>query len=115
MDSIRLVLAIATSNQWNLHHMDVKSSFIHGDLKDEIYFKKPQGFFSNLSLMCKLKKSIYGLKQAPKSWYANIYGFLLSMKFSRCKSDPNVYLKLIHLSIIIIIFYVDDLLSQEVP
>ena len=60
-----------------------------------------------------LKKSLYGLKQAPRAWYAKIDGFLLSLSFSRCKSDPNVYLKLIHGSIIIIFLYVDDLLITK--
>ena len=53
-------------------------------------------------------------KQAPRAWYAKIDGFLLSLSFVQCKSDPNVYLKLIHGSLIIIVLYVDDLLLQEV-
>ena len=60
--------------------------------------------------MCRLKKSLYGLKQAPRAWYAKIDSFLLSLNFVRCKSDPNVYLKLIHGSLMIIVLYVDDLL-----
>ena len=60
--------------------------------------------------MCRLNKSLYGLKQAPRDWYAKIDGFMLSLKFSRCKYDPNVYLKFIHGSIIIIVLYVDYLL-----
>ena len=53
---------------------------------------------------------MYGLKQAPRAWYAKIDGFLLSLSFVRCKYDPNVYLKLIHGSLIIIVLYLDDLL-----
>ena len=56
MDSIRLALAIAASKQWKLHHMDVKCSFLNGDLK-EIYMYKPQVFSTNPSLVCRLKKS----------------------------------------------------------
>ena len=59
--------------------------------------------------MCRLKKSLYGLKQSPRACYAKIDGFLLSLSFVRCKFDPNVYLKLIHGSLIIILLYVDDL------
>ena len=59
--------------------------------------------------MCRLKKSLYGLNQAPRAWYAKIDGFLLSQNLSRCKYDPNVYLKLIHGSVIIIFLYVYDL------
>ena len=60
--------------------------------------------------MCRLNKSLYGLKQAPKVWYAKLDGFFLSLSFVRCKYDPNVYLKLIHGSLMIIVLYVDDLL-----
>ena len=61
--------------------------------------------------MCRLKKSLYGLKlQAPRASYAKIDSFLLSLNFVRCKSDPNVYLKLINGSLMIIFLYVDDLL-----
>ena len=60
--------------------------------------------------MCRLNKSLYGFKQAPRAWYAKIDGFLLSLSFVRCKSDPNVYLKLNHGSLMIIVHYVYDLL-----
>ena len=67
-------------------------------------------FFSNPYFVCRLIKSLYGLKQAPGAWYAKIDGFLLPQNFVRCKSDMNVYLNLIHGSLIIIVLYVDDLL-----
>ena len=94
MDSIRLALAIIASKQWKVHHMDVKYDFLNGDINEEIYMQKLEGFFSNPSLVCRLKKSLYGLKQAPRAWYSKIDGFLLSLSFFQCKSDPNVYLKL---------------------
>ena len=68
MDSIQLVLAIAASRRWEVHRMDAKSAFIHGDLKEEIYMDQPQGYIQNSSLIFRLKKSLYGLKQAPRAW-----------------------------------------------
>ena len=68
MDSIRLVLAVAASKRWEVHHMDVKSAFLHGDLKEEIYMKQPEGFIDDPSLFCRLRKSLYGLKEAPRAW-----------------------------------------------
>ena len=62
MDSISLVLAIAASKHWEVHHMDVKYAFIHGYIHEEIYMKQPKGYISDLSLVCKLKKSLYRLK-----------------------------------------------------
>ena len=72
MDSIRLVLAISASKHWEVHHMDVKSAFIHGDIHDEIYMKQHEGYISDPSLVCKLKKSLYGLKHAPREWYSKM-------------------------------------------
>ena len=92
MDSIMLVLAIAASKRCEVHHMDVKSDFIHGDIHEEIYMQHPKGFIHDPSLVCRLKNSLYGLKQAPKAWYAKMDNFLLSLGFERCKFDPNVYL-----------------------
>ena len=92
MDSIRLVLAISTSKHWEVHHMDVKSAFLHGDLHEEIYMKQPEGYITDPSLVCKLKKSLYGLKEAPREWYSKMDAFLLSQNFQRCRSYPNVYL-----------------------
>jgi hypothetical protein len=110
MDSIRLVLAIAASRHWEVHHMDVKSDFIHGDMKEEIYMEQPQGYVHDSSLVCRLKKSLYGLKQAPRAWYAKMDSFLLSQGFHRCKSDPNVYMLHHDDSLLLIFLYVDDLL-----
>ena len=93
MDSIRLVLVIVASKRWEVHHMDVKSAFIHGEIKEEIYMQKPEFFEEDPSLVCRLKNSLYGLKQAPKTWYAKMDNCLLSLGFDKYKFDPNVYLQ----------------------
>ena len=93
MDSIRLVLAISTSKHCEVHHMDVKSAFLHGYIHEEIYMKQHKGYISDPYLVCKLNKSLYGLKQAPREWYSKMDAFLLSQNFQRCKSDPNVYIQ----------------------
>ena len=72
--------------------------------------QQPEGFFSNPYLVCRLKKSLWSWAQAPKAWYANIDGFLLSLSFVLWNYYPNVYLKLIHGYFMIIFLYVDDLL-----
>ena len=89
--------------------MDVKCAFLNGYLTEEIYMQQPQGFSTNPSLLCRLRKSLYGLKQGPRAWYAKIDSFLLSLNFVQCKSDSNVYLKVINGSLMIIVLYVDDL------
>ena len=114
MDSIRLVLAIAASKHWEVHHMDVKSAFLHGYLHEEIYMKQLKGYSSYPSLVCKLQKSLYGLKHAPRSWYAKMDAFLLSQKFQRCKSDSNVYLHQYYGNLVIIVLYVDDIFITRI-
>ena len=91
--------------------MDVKSIFFHGDLQEKIYMEQPLGYVqNNFSLVCRLKKSLYGFKQAPRAWYAKMDSFLLDIGFSRCHSDPNVYTKKIGNHLIILVLYVDDLI-----
>ena len=89
--------------------MDVKSDFLHVDIHEEIYMKKPKGFIHDPSLFFRLKKSLYGLKKAPRAWYANMDNFLLSQGFERCKSDPNVYFQYLDEYFMIILLYVDDI------
>ena len=88
MDSMRLVLSIVASKRWEVHHMDVKSVFIHGDLHKNIYMQQAKGFVHDPSLFCKLKKSLSGLKQDPRAWYAKMDIFLLSQGFE----DENMIL-----------------------
>eukprot|EP00253_Pinus_taeda_P027048 PITA_27048 len=111
MNSIRLVFSLAASLKWEVHQMDVKSAFLHGDLHEEIYMEQPIGFIqTDSSLVCRLKKSLYGLKQAPLAWYAKMDNFLLESGFSRCHSDNTVYTKTVENSLIILVLYVDDLI-----
>ena len=72
--------------------MDVKYAFIHGYIHEEIYMKHPEGYISYPCFVCKLKKSLYGLKQDLREWYSKMDAFLLSQNFQRCKSDPNMYI-----------------------
>jgi hypothetical protein len=90
--------------------MDMKNSFIHSDLSEDIYMEQPQGFMQDSSLVCRLKKSLYGLKQALRAWYANMYSYLLSQNFVHCKSDLNVYMLRTTNSLLLLVMYVDDLL-----
>eukprot|EP00253_Pinus_taeda_P011194 PITA_11194 len=92
MNSILLVIFIPTSFKWEIHQMDVKSSFLHWDLHEEIYMEQPPSFIQlDSSLVCGLKKSLYGLTKAPRALYAKMDSFLLDTGFSRCHSHNTVY------------------------
>jgi hypothetical protein len=91
--------------------MDVKSTFLHGDLQEEIYMEQPPGYVQNdSSLVFRLKKSLYGLKQAPRAWYAKMDSFLIATRFFRYHFDPNVYTNKVGSHLIILFLYVDDLI-----
>ena len=90
--------------------MDVKSVFIHDEINDEVYMLKNEGFIEDPSLVCRLNKSLYGLKKAPRAWYAKMDNFLLLLGFERCKYDPNVYFQHVGELLQVIVLYVDDLL-----
>ena len=94
--------------------MDVKRAFLqYGDLNKEIYMKQPEGYIKDRSLVCKLRKSLYGLKQAPREWHSKMDAFLMSQKVERCKLDCNVYMQKKEGSLLLIVLYVDDLLTTN--
>ena len=89
MNSIYLILSLEALYNWEFHQMDFKSTFLHGDLQEEICMEQPPGYVQdNSSLVLLLKKSLYGLKQAPRAWYAKMDSFLLDTSFSRCILTP---------------------------
>jgi hypothetical protein len=110
MESICLALSLVAAKVWEVHQMDVKNFFLHGDLLEEIYMEQLQGFIQNSSLVCRLKKSLYGLKQEPRAWHINMDSYLLSHDFVICKYDPNVYMLRTTKSVMILVLYVDDIL-----
>eukprot|EP00253_Pinus_taeda_P010433 PITA_10433 len=116
MNSVRLVLSLAASFKWEVHQMDVKSAFLHGDLHEEIYMEQPIWFIqTNSNLVCRLKKSLYSLKQAPRAWYAKMDSFLLESGFSRCHSDNTVYTKKEGKSLIIFMLMILSSLAEASP
>jgi hypothetical protein len=82
MSTFRIFLTLVTSKGWNLQQLDVNTTFIHGKLKEEVYMKVPQGLaVEDPSIVCKLKKSLYGLKQASREWNHRLKSFLIQLGF----------------------------------
>ena len=90
----------------------MKTTFLHGDPEEEIYMKQPEGFIvkGKNELVCKLKKSLYGLKQSTRMWYQNFDTYILGLGFVRSKDDHCVYSKQVGDHFINIVLYVDDML-----
>ncbi|GKA17377.1 zinc finger, CCHC-type containing protein [Tanacetum coccineum] len=111
--TIRLLLALAAIHNLVIHQMDVKTTFLNGDLDEEVYMKQPEGFVmpGNEHKVCKLVKSLYGLKQAPKQWHQKFDEVVLSSGFHLNQSDNCVYSKFDNSGNgVIICLYVDDML-----
>ena len=113
MNSIRTILSLVVVEDLHIEQLDVKTTFLHGDLEEEIYMQQPQGYEvkGKENLVCRLKKSWYGLKQALRQWYSKFDGFMTEQGYNRCHSDHCVYFKrLENGSYIILLLYVDDML-----
>ena len=88
LESIRLLLALAASERWPIHHMHVKLAFLNGELREEVYVAQPSGFVvaGKEQKVLRLIKAIYGLRQAPRAWYAKLVVSLASLGFQRSTS-----------------------------
>ena len=93
--SIWILLALVAIYDLELEQLDVKTAFLHGDLDEDIYMEQPEGFVveGKSELVCKLKKSLYGLKQSPRQWYKRFDHFMLENGFHRSIKDACVYFK----------------------
>ena len=93
--SIRILLALVAQFDLELAQLDVKTAFLHGDLEEEIYMSQPDGFrvAGNEKLVCRLKKSLYGLKQSPRKWYKCFDSFMLEQDYTRSQFDHCVYFR----------------------
>jgi Reverse transcriptase (RNA-dependent DNA polymerase) len=95
MSSIQIVLGLAASLDLEIDQLDVKIACLHGDLEEELYMEQPEGFVvkGQEHLVCKLRRNLYGLKQASRNWYKMIKSFLCDNKFEKINSDNYVFVK----------------------
>lgn len=110
--TIRLILSLAVKYKLLVKHVDVVAAYLNGELKEEVYMKQPEMFTvkGQENLVCKLEKSLYGLKQAGREWNHKINEILANMEFKQCKTDSCVFVKRNGNEINIIALYVDDIL-----
>jgi hypothetical protein len=91
--------------------MDVKTTFLNGEIEEEVYIEQPDGFVihEKEAHVCRLKKALYGLKQTPRASYEKIDGYLMSLGFTKSVADPNLYYNIVGDECLILVLYVDDL------
>lgn len=111
-ESLRLLFAIAVEMDYHIHQVDVSTAYLNGELDEEIYMEQPEGFVDEKhpDFVCKLNRSLYGLKQSGRQWNVRLHSVLTSMGLRRCETERCLYVGNVNGNKIILAVYVDDLL-----
>ncbi|KAK2389954.1 secreted RxLR effector protein [Trifolium repens] len=119
LKSVRILLAIAAYHDYEIWQMDVKTAFLNGNLLEDVYMTQPEGFDipNEAHKICKLQRSIYGLKQASRSWNLRFDETVTKYGFIKNEDEPCVYKKVSGSKIVFLVLYVDDILliGNDVP
>jgi hypothetical protein len=112
LESIWILLAYAAHHTFKLFQMDMKSAFLNGPIKEEVYVEQPPGFEDDRypNNVYKLSKALYGLKQATRAWYECLRDFLISNAFKVEKDDPTLFTKTCNGDLFVCQIYVDDII-----
>ena len=110
--TIQTVLSLAASRSWPIHQLDVKNAFLHRHLEETVYMKQPPGFASkeHPNHVCLLKKSLYGVKQAPRAWYYRFATFLTSIGLQSSKLDASLFIYRQGNTLAYLLLYVDNMI-----
>ncbi|GJW93410.1 putative ribonuclease H-like domain-containing protein [Tanacetum coccineum] len=112
LEAIRIFLAFAAYINMVVYQIDVKTAFLNGNLREEVYVSQPEGFVDTdyPNQVYKLKKALYGLKQAPRAWYDMLSLFLLSQDFSKGSVDPTLFIHRQGKELLLVQIYIDDII-----
>jgi hypothetical protein len=110
LSSVRTLLAVAASRQWKLFQMDVKNAFLNGDLSEEVYMQPPPGLSHPPDKVCRLRHALYGLKHAPRAWFAKFNSIVSRLGFSISSYDSTLFLHHTGKGTILLLLYVDDMI-----
>jgi hypothetical protein len=115
MESVRVLLALAAQEGWKVHHMDLKSAFLNGDLKEEVYVRQPRGFAvaGDEGKVYRMRKGLYGLRQAPRAYNAKLDTTLKEMGFQQSAHEVTVYWRGSGRTVLLVGIYDDDLIITD--
>lgn len=109
MAIIRCLLAVAASRKWHIHQLDINNAFLHGTLEEEVYMKALEGYHNPAQHVCRLKRSLYGLKQASRQWFARLHDELIAQYYIQSKNDYSLFISSSS-PFTIAAIYVDDII-----
>jgi hypothetical protein len=111
MESVCILLALAAQEGWQVHLMDMKSTFLNKDLNEEVYIRQPAGFIvtDQEGRVLRLKKALYDLRQAPREWNSKLDDTLKGMGFTQSEHEHAMYRRSSSANILLVGVYVDDL------
>eukprot|EP00253_Pinus_taeda_P017608 PITA_17608 len=112
LEAIRMFLSLSSFQKFKVFQMDVKSTFLNGDLDEEVHIEQPDGFIlgNDPKLVCRLKKALYGLKQAPRAWYYRLDKYLRQQGSIKGSTNSNIYIRIDNDKLLILVVYVDDII-----
>ena len=115
MESVRILMQVSVQEKMLVHQMDVKSTYLHAPLECDIYVTQPEGYVETTAdgnkLVWKLQRSLYGLKQSGRNWNSLLQEFLINNNFEQSTADPCVYVRLNEEGTVILLVWVDDIIS----
>jgi len=110
MTTVRTMIAVAASCSWIISQMDVKNSFLHSDLHEEVYMQPPPGVDAPPGYVCRLRRALYGLKQAPRAWFERFVSVIMAAGFAPSSHDPALFVHISPRGRTLLLLYVNDML-----
>jgi len=95
MNTVKIILSLATHFGWEMHQFDVKNAFLHGSFEEEVYMEIPLGYgaINEGDEVCRLKKALYGLKQSPRAWFGRFTQVMVSVGYRQSQGDHTLFIK----------------------
>lgn len=110
LSTLRCLISLTARRKWKLFQVDVNNAFLHGDLQEEVYMRVSEGINCASNLVCRLRKSLYGLRQSSRKWFEKLYCELLNMDFVQSKQEYSLFIHKFDYDITILVVYVDDII-----
>jgi hypothetical protein len=110
MTTIHTLLVVASVQEWSISQLDVKNVFLNGELREDVYMRPPPGYSVPKGMICHLRRSLYGLKKAPRAWFQRFASVVTTAGFSTSAHDPALFVHVSPRGRTLLLLYVDDMI-----